>query len=82
MAGNECQLNVAPFYQCCCNCIHLVPDLWHCSTQPEPVNHDLCYKQRGWACIAFLHDSDRGAVMSRWSQHSCGCEMYEKREEK
>jgi len=75
----ECQKDVEPFFQCCCECIFLVPDVWHCSVNPEAHDESLCYKQRGWACTGMNHGAD-ARIISGWAEHSCGCEMHTKKE--
>lgn len=33
---NECQSNVEPFNQCCCQCVYHKPVFFHCCTDPKP----------------------------------------------
>jgi hypothetical protein len=72
------------FVQCCCNCKHLYPVHYHCSTEPKPTDeqkkaagiegHCVCGVQKGWAC----HNPEMdGRIYDNWPQHSCGCECYD-----
>lgn len=71
-----CQLDLGPFYQCCCKCENLYPVHYHCMTEPKPPEpHEkcVCGVQKGWACVM------KGRVYDNWREHSCGCECYHER---
>lgn len=77
----DCQLNVEPFFQCCCTCVYRLPVHHHCCTspKPDPKTHEgrcVCGVQKGWACVA----PEFGRVYDNWPEHSCGCEMHTTRE--
>jgi len=71
----KCWKDEEPFFQCCCECVHHVPDLWHCSVDPEAHEKGLCYTRKGWVCLAPEFDG----VFSGWPEHSVGCEMFERK---
>lgn len=80
-AENTCQLNVEPFFQCCCTCIYHKPVHHHCCTSPgmrEKHGGCCCGVQKGWACVA----PEFGRVYDNWPEHSCGCEMHTERKAK
>ena len=71
----DCQLDVEPFFQCCCTCQHHLPVMHHCTTSPElREKHGgcCCSVQKGWACVA----PGMGCVHDNWPEHSCGCELH------
>lgn len=75
----DCQLNVEPFFQCCCKCIYLRPVHHHCTTSPELRESSggcCCGVQKGWACCVIMDGEDHERIHDNWPQHSCGCEMY------
>jgi len=72
--SNGCQLKVKPFMQCCCKCQHLLKDTSHPTTDGKPISH-----QRGWICAGFAYE---GLAHSGWTEHSCGCEMYNEKKKK
>jgi len=69
---SKCCLKTKPFYQCCCKCEHLLKDCSHPTTDGKPISHQI-----GWICNAFAYE---GIAHSGWSEHSIGCEMYQRRE--
>lgn len=72
--GHLCRLSDGPFFQCCCNCQHHLPDYHHCTTNKmlrQSAKECVCSIQKGWVCAGFV---DR--VHSGWPEHSVGCEMY------
>ena len=71
--SSKCQLNEPPFFQCCCKCIHHLPDYYHCSVSGKKGADCVCGNKKGWVCKPLGHD---GRVFSGWPKHSCGCEMY------
>ena len=78
----DCQLDVEPFFQCCCTCIYRMPVHYHCCTEPKPTDEQkraagierrcVCGVQKGWACVAFEFER----VYDNWPEHSCGCELH------
>ena len=68
----KCCLKTKPFYQCCCKCQYLLKDYSHPTTDGKSNKH-----LRGYVCAAFMTDH---GVHSGWTKHSCGCEMYQRRE--
>lgn len=73
----DCQLNVAPFYQCCCNCSYHKPVHYNCVTRPKPKKllrdgKCVCGVFKSWACC--VPEDDR--IYDNWGLHSCGCELY------
>ena len=70
-----CQMNVEPFFQCCCKCVYHLSVNYHCTTSPQ-MRHDVggccCSVQKGWACVA----PDFNRVFDSWPEHSCGCELF------
>jgi len=78
----ECQLTVAPFYQCCCVCEYHKAVHYHCCTEPKPTLEEIskakltgscvCSVRKGWACVV----PESGVVYDNWGEHSCGCEMF------
>ena len=71
---SECQLKVAPFYQCCCNCIFHLEVNYPCNKE----NHEkgICYTHKGWACVCPTMSEVTTRVLDDWEEHSCGCELY------
>ena len=83
---SECQLTVAPFYQCCCKCIYHKRIHFHCCTEPKPTDEQMktagvtgkcvCSVPKDWACVP--PESD--VIYDNWGEHSCGCEYYTTKE--
>jgi len=72
----RCQKHEQPFFQCCCECIHLRPTFEHCTTNPKlrkEKNDCICGIQNGWACCRHLE-----RIHINWSEHSVGCEEHTK----
>lgn len=74
----DCQLNVAPFYQCCCTCKFRVPAvkrwpwwLYRIIRKLQLTRFSLI-RRTGWACVAY----DLSHVEINWPEHSCGCELH------
>ena len=79
----DCQMDVEPFKQCCCNCQHHLPVHFHCCTEPKPDlkgsdSKCVCNVQKGWACVP----PELDVVYDNWREHSVGCEMYDPKEPK
>lgn len=75
----DCQLNSGPFFQCCCNCQHHLPDYYHCTIHKDmrkSAKGCVCSIQKGWVCAGFLTQPGCNSVHSEWPEHSVGCEMY------
>ncbi len=73
--AEECQLNEAPFYQCCCKCKFHLQVMHHCTTAAEKIHKNIgccCNIQKGWACV----NPEFGVVYDNWPEHSCGCEYF------
>lgn len=80
--ATECQLQVEPFYQCCCNCVYHREVHYHCCTEPKPTEAQkaaakvdgrcVCGVPKGWACV----HPEGGHVYDNWPMHSVGCECY------
>jgi hypothetical protein len=78
----DCQMDVEPMKQCCCNCAFHLPVHFHCCTsltlsaeQKKAAGVEgrcVCGVQKGWACV----QPDGGRVYDNWPEHSCGCELY------
>jgi hypothetical protein len=78
----NCTLHHPDLHQCCCNCVHLRPVHYHCTTEPRPTKKEMakqgvtgrcvCAVQKGWACCS----PELEAIHDNWGQHSCGCECY------
>ncbi len=71
----DCQLDIGPFFQCCCTCQNHWPVMHHCTTSPELREKKegcCCNVQKGWACV----EPEMGRVYDNWPEHSCGCELY------
>jgi hypothetical protein len=71
----DCQLDIGPFFQCCCTCQNHWPVMHHCTTSPELREKNggcCCNVQKGWACV----EPEMGRVYDNWPEHSCGCELY------
>lgn len=79
----DCQLNVEPFYQCCCTCkyrvkalrrwpwwVHRIMRILHLPRLP------LFIPGKQWACVAY----DLSHVETHWPEHSCGCELHTPRD--
>ena len=62
---NKCQLEVEPFFQCCCTCIFRMETAKR--TEKEMIDKDGKY-----ACCP---PEFRVATLD-WPEHSCGCEMH------
>jgi hypothetical protein len=79
----DCQLNVAPFFQCCCTCKYRVPanrrwPWWLVRTLRflRLPRLPLFMPGKQWACVNY----DLSGVETHWPEHSCGCEMHTPRE--
>lgn len=72
---NDCQLTVAPFFQCCCKCVYHLKDKYRCTE--ENHKRGICFQQKGWVCAP----PDADFVESDWPEHSCGCELYTTKED-
>lgn len=80
----DCQKNNPPFNQCCCECKFLAALNLH---EMTVENYDkskhgcVCDIQVGWVCMVFALMVENGEMprVQLWKQHSCGCEMHEKR---
>lgn len=86
-----CQLEVGPFFQCCCNCVFHIKTAFHCCTEPKPPGIDsenkkdgermcVCETQKGYACIVRLAQGGE-LIHDGWREHSVGCELYTPRTE-
>lgn len=78
-AHPDCQLNVEPFFQCCCTCKYRVPAYrrwpwWIVRTLQilRLPRLPLFMPGKQWACVAY----DLSHVETHWPEHSCGCEMH------
>lgn len=69
----ECQINAAPFFQCCCNCTLRLTDYKHCTIHPHAKGTCVCSEVKGYICAA---GGDEGIFHSEWPEHSRGCELY------
>lgn len=76
----DCQLNVAPFFQCCCHCQNQVKVFHSCT--PETHSQDLCYTLAGYGCYIDEYQEELQKVFFPIGLHSCGCEMYRPRKGK
>lgn len=84
---SKCWMEKEPFKQCCCTCKFHVPTYEHCETNPNLRNQVsklarkitcICGVTNGFACVPPEMD---GKIYINWPEHSCGCEMYRKKEE-
>ena len=77
-AAIQCWKTQAPFFQCCCQCVFRVKDFSHPTSDGKPAS-----RFKSYVCIGLLIE-DRfhveSGVHSEWPEHSCTCEMYQKRE--
>lgn len=76
----KCQINEAPFFQCCCQCKSHLKTYYRCTTNPKPSKYLLKENQKfyfipkGWACVI----DER--IYDKWPEHSRGCELFNKKE--
>ena len=74
-----CQLNVEPFYMCCCNCVSHVKDYKHCCIHGKTAEGGCnCGTLKGYICAGFNFEN-RDINHSEWPEHAAGCEMYRPR---
>ena len=87
----KCGLKDKKWRQCCCICRYHTRVNYHCCTDPKPdksLHPDskcCCSVSKGWACIvevAMDTDNPNAAIHDNWLEHSCGCEMFTKRNQK
>lgn len=82
MSHPNCQLGVAPFYQCCCTCKYRVKAVKRYPWWLRRVFSVLrlprlpLWRNDGWVCVAY----DLSHVETNWPEHSCGCELHTAKE--
>ncbi|KKQ10204.1 MAG: hypothetical protein US20_C0002G0005 [Candidatus Pacebacteria bacterium GW2011_GWF1_36_5] len=82
--NDTCYLDVdKKWNQCCCKCVHHLPTHLSCGNVVSQGDHKcVCDIQIGWACTIEMVMVEKGEIpriQINWPEHSCGCEMYEKR---
>lgn len=64
------------FKQCCCKCVNHRPAHRHCGASGKCT----CNVRIGWTCCLPSDISEQ--VFIDWPEHSCGCELFENKEER
>ena len=78
----ECQIEKNKWGQCCCICKYHLPVYHHCTTNPilrDQLERCICSMFKSWACVP---PEGFNCVHDEWDEHSIGCEMFEKAEQK